>query len=211
MRARAALGCGLVSVALAAIAVAGCSSVLGLDPPTLDPCADTVCPDAAGDVTVEAGVDSSDAGPTPDVLPGGDAADGGDAHAEAACVWDGALPDAGNAGVRCGGGCYPVTICAAGQICCQTTSDAGVTAYACATSESACSGYGIDCVNENDCAGSDVCCHYASSHTVCASSCPTDEYTACIPGSTQDCPTGKACDVRLVNAGVAAPYYGCEM
>jgi hypothetical protein len=29
----------------------------------------------------------------------------------------------------------------------------------------------------------------------------------CIPGSTQDCPTGKACDVSLVDG---APYLGCE-
>jgi len=192
-------------------AVAGCSSVLGLDPPTLDPCTTAgACVDAAGDVTV----DTSDGAASPDVVDAGDARTeaGPDAPPEAApaCVWDGAVPDAGGTGVRCGGGCYPVVLCTgATPVCCQTTSDAGVTAFACASSETACGGYPIDCVNENDCLGTDVCCHYLA-HMICDTACTSGGDIACLPASTDDCPTGKTCDVRVSDEGVAAPYYTCE-
>ena len=175
-------------------AVVGCSSVLGLDAPTLDPCAGGQCVDATADVTPEA---AHDAGPeaAPEAAP--------------ACVWDGAVPGASAAGVRCGGGCAPVVFCAgANPVCCQTTSDAGVSAFACASSETACSGYPIDCVNENDCSGSDVCCHYLA-HTICAGSCTSGGDIACLPGSADDCPTGKSCNVRVLNGDAAAPYYTC--
>ena len=33
---------------------------------------------------------------------------------------------------------------------------------------------------------------------------------ACIPGSAQDCPTGKNCDVRVTDGDAAVPYYVCE-
>jgi hypothetical protein len=195
-------------VLLGLAAVAGCSSVLGLDAPTLDPCiAEGRCVDAALDVTV----DASDAAASPDGLDAGDASDAGpEAQPEAAmaCVWDGAVPDASGTGVRCGGGCTPVVFCASPQVCCQTT-DAGVSAFACVSSETACGGYPIDCVNENDCTGSDVCCHYMA-HTICAASCTSSADTACLPGSTDDCPAGKKCDVRVVDEDAAAPYYTCE-
>jgi hypothetical protein len=103
--------------------------------------------------------------------------------------------------VYCGGGT---------PVCCQTTDDAGVAAFACTSSEGgACSGYAIECVNENDCSGSDVCCHYMA-HMICDTACTSSADIACVPGSTQDCPTGKKCDVGLTDEGVAAPYYACE-
>jgi hypothetical protein len=84
-----------------------------------------------------------------------------------------------------------------------------VSTFACASSETACGGYSIDCVNENDCAGSDVCCHYLA-HTICAGSCTSGDDIACLPGSTDDCPAGKTCSVRVENDDAAAPYYTCE-
>jgi hypothetical protein len=104
-----------------------------------------------------------------------------------------------------------VTFCNPPEVCCQTTDDAGAAVFACAGSASACSGYPITCVNENDCAGSDVCCHYLD-HMICDTACVSNEDIACIPGSAQDCPTGKACTVRLEDgdAGVPVPYYACE-
>jgi hypothetical protein len=171
--------------------VAACSSVLGLDAPTLDPCAAGQCGDGAADAKPEA---APDAGP----------------EAAPACLWDGAVPAATGTGVRCGGGCAPVVFCTgASPVCCQTTDDAGVSAFACAASETACSGYAIDCVNENDCAGSDVCCHDIA-HTICAGSCTSGEGIACLPGSSDDCPTGKTCSVRVENDDAAAPYYTCQ-
>jgi hypothetical protein len=76
-------------------------------------------------------------------------------------------------------------------------------------SESACSGYAIDCVNENDCNGTDVCCHYTS-HTVCAASCTSGADITCLPGSTDDCPAGKKCSVAVTDGDAAAPYYTCQ-
>jgi hypothetical protein len=187
---RPAQALSMVSLTL----VAGCTSVLGLDAPTLDPCVLKACGDAT--------TDAADTGAVPDAH---------DAGAEAApsCVWDGAVPDGSGTGIRCGGGCAPVVYCTgATPVCCQSV-DAGLTTFACTASEGTCAGYSIDCVNENDCAGSDVCCHY-SGHMVCAASCTSSADIACVPGSAQDCPEGKACDVPLVNEGVAVPYYACQ-
>ena len=74
--------------------------------------------------------------------------------------------------------------------------DAGLPAFACAGSPSACAGYPIACVNENDCAGTEVCCHYLT-HMICDTACTVGADIACIPGSADDCPTGKKCDVRV--------------
>ena len=76
-------------------------------------------------------------------------------------------------------------------------------------SETACTGYPIACVNENDCSGSDVCCHYLS-HTICAASCTSGGDIACLPGSADDCPTGKKCSVAVTDGDAAAPYYTCQ-
>ncbi|HEY3818983.1 MAG TPA: hypothetical protein VGL81_17555 [Polyangiaceae bacterium] len=191
-------------------ALTGCSSVLGLDAPTLDPCTTGgACVDAGLDGTVEA----SDAASSPDASASdgpADAASEAGPDAAPACVWDGAVPDASAAGVRCGGGCEPVVFCTGTTpVCCQTTASTGAPAFACASSETTCTGYAIDCVNENDCSGSDVCCHYIA-HTVCAASCTSGGDIACLPGSSEDCPTGKKCSVPVMNGDAAAPYYTCQ-
>jgi hypothetical protein len=200
-----ALGCGVAAL------MAGCSAILGMDAPTLDPCVSqgscsdvTTGPDAPPleaaeamqDVTSE-GVGPSDANPPYD--------------ADAAPVCLDALPDDAAAGVLCGGGCYPVSYCNGGTpICCVSTDDLGVTTYACTASETACAGYSVHCINENDCGGTDVCCHF-SSHMVCDSvaNCPAQDL-GCVPGSSQDCPTGKQCDVTIDVAGKPTPYFTCE-
>lgn len=197
------------ALALGVGALAGCSSVLGLDPPTLDPCTQGGCADAALDGTVG----TEDAPPAADVVDsGGDANDGAPEAPETAppCVWDGAVPTA-TTGVRCGGGCAPVTYCTgATPVCCQTVDDAGAPAFACVTAaDGGCGGYPIACVNENDCSGSDICCHYMA-HTICAGSCTSNADITCVPGSANDCPAGKKCDVKLSNEGVPVPYYSCE-
>jgi hypothetical protein len=186
----------------AAAALAGCTSVLGLDAPTLDPCAGHTCNDATAEAGVLADASADGAVEAPS---DGEGTDGG-ASDSAACAWDGGVAFDGS-GVRCGGGCYATATCAgAAPVCCQTGADAGVLAFACVANEGACSGYPVDCVNENDCSGSEVCCHY-STHTICANSCTSSGATACLPGSADDCPTGWTC--RPADAG-GSPYYTCQ-
>jgi hypothetical protein len=177
-------------VAVLALTLTACSSVLGLDAPTLaqDASTDSNVLDTGADS--DAGVDSG--------------------AVETSCESD-AAPDAIPPGVRCGGGCFGVTYCTSpNPVCCQLTSDAGVTTYACTASESTCSGYPIVCANDDDCAGNDICCHFMTKMTCdTTTACPSNDLV-CRPGMPVDCPTGKACDVPAVNAGVTSPYYLCE-
>jgi len=192
-----ALGCGVV---LLTVVVAGCSSVLGLDPPTLDPCLDGGCIDGSTGLDSSAGEATVD-GPT-------------EADAVSSDVEVDAPRESGpDAGIRCGGGTYPLTYCDPGgatPTCCQTTTDAGTTTYGCVASESACTGYAIDCATYDDCAGSDICCHF-STHMVCDSvaACPNAD-VVCDPSMTDSCPTGWTCKVYFANAGVESPYMGCS-
>jgi hypothetical protein len=182
-----------------------------MDAPTLDPCvAQGSCadaptgPDGTGH---EAAVDAMQDVASQEALP----PDANPQDADAAPVCLDALPDDAAAGVLCGGGCFPVTYCGgATPICCVSTDDLGVTTLACTASETACAGYSIHCVNENDCGGSDVCCRF-SAHMVCdaPANCPNQDL-ACVPGSPQDCPTAKQCDVPLVVGGKTTPYFTCE-
>jgi hypothetical protein len=182
----------LLAAAVGWGATAACTSVLGLDAPTLDPCAQQLCVDATSEASVEASLEAT--------LP---------EAGEAGCVWDGGVGFIDGA-VRCGGGCFAETACSgATPVCCQTQTGSGVATYGCVASEGACTGYAIDCVNENDCSGSDVCCHYTS-HTVCAQSCTSGADIACLPGSVDDCPTGKKCSIPVNDGDAAAPYYTCQ-
>ena len=192
----------LLAAAVAWVGTAACTSVLGLDAPTLDPCAGQPCLDAtseaAADASAEVGVEAS-----PDT-------GGGEATlSEAGCVWDG--------GVRVRRRRRPVRgrLLRRGGL---LRSDAGLLPDAderrhrCLRvrgQRERVRGYAIDCVNENDCSGSDVCCHYTS-HTVCAQSCTSGADIACLPGSTDDCPTGKKCSVPVTDGDAAAPYYTCQ-
>lgn len=169
-------------LALLALALPACTSVLGLDPPML-----AAARDAAIDSIADAGA------------------------MESSCGSDAAAPDATPPGVKCGGGCFGVTYCTApNPVCCQHTSDAGVTSYACTASEGTCDGYPIVCANDDDCPGQDICCHFNSKMTCdSTTACPSDELV-CRPGVPIDCPTGKACDEPATNAGVMSPYHLCH-
>jgi hypothetical protein len=173
-----------------------------MDAPTLDPCAQGGCLDV-----VEVGVETGEGSTTVDATQ--DALDAPADHHDASACLDVEIPDSGN-GIRCGGGCFPVVFCTGSTpVCCQSTDDAGVTTFACTSSETTCDGYPIRCVNENDCGGSDVCCHFQS-HMICDTACTNATELACIPGSPQDCPAGKACDVQVTAGGQPLPYFLCE-
>ena len=91
---------------LAGSALAGCSAVLGMDAPTLDPCASGGCADAGTDAPAEAGLEAG------------------------ACVWDGGV-DFVDGAVRCGGGCSAETACSGSTpVCCQSQTSAGAASYA---------------------------------------------------------------------------------
>ena len=199
------------SLAALAVTLTACSSVLGMDPPTLAPCLDGGCTDAPGrDAAIDSTADALDVGVDSDAGAGSDA--GTDTGVESSCGPTDAAPDAIPSGVRCGGGCFgPATYCTSpNPVCCQTTNDAGVTAYACTASESTCSGYPIVCATDDDCAGSDICCHFTTKMTCdTTTACPSQDLV-CRPWMSIDCPTGKACNVPAVNAGVTSPYYLCQ-
>jgi hypothetical protein len=194
-----------------ALTLPACTSVLGLDPPTLAQCLDGGCADApARDAPIDSTADVLDATGV-DSEAGADSDAAADSRAnETSCAND-AAPDAIPAGVQCGGGCFGVTYCTSPTpVCCQGTNDAGVTTYACTASESTCSGYPIVCANDDDCGGSDICCHFTTKMTCdTTSACPSNDLV-CRPDMPIDCPTGKACNIPAVNAGVTSPYYLCQ-
>jgi hypothetical protein len=186
------------------VTLTACTSVLGMDPPTLATCLDGGCPDA---LAHDAAMDS-----TADVFEAGaDSADSG--AAESSCAASDAAPDAIPPGVQCGGGCFgPATYCTSpNPVCCQTTNDAGVTTYACTASESTCSGYPIVCANDDDCGGTEICCHFTTKMTCdTTTACPSQDLV-CRPWKQQsDCNTGQKCDKPATNAGVTSPYFLCE-
>jgi hypothetical protein len=183
-------------------ALTGCASVLGLDAPSLDPCATTGCPDGPTST-----LDAS-ATPTADAAP--DQATSTDAPLDV-LVPDAAKPDAApGVGVRCGGGSYPTTWCSGGTpTCCESADDAGTVTFACVSSATACGGYPIGCANDNDCSGSNVCCHFNSGMkcegiTACANA-----SLICDPSSPTDCATGWKCVTSVVAGTVTLPYDIC--
>lgn len=171
----------------------GCTSVLGLDAPTLAPCLDGGCSDAQ---MHDAPTDSGDSG-----------AFESSCESESDAATDATPPP----GVKCGGGCFGVTYCTApSPVCCQRTSDAGITTYACTASESTCDGYPIVCANDDDCPGSDICCHFTTKMTCDTTmACPSQDLV-CRPGVSLDCMANQTCDKPAVNAGVTSPYFLCE-
>jgi hypothetical protein len=171
-----------VLAATAFVAPSACSAVLGLDAPTLDPCAGGSCADAAQDAPTdsprEAGTDAGADAPPP-------------------------------AGIRCGGGAFGVKGCD-GQTpsCCQLTDDAGTTSYACRPT-GGCEGYEIKCASNADCAGNDVCCQY-STHIVCTgNACPNGALVCEPDGATDQCPTGWSCKAVATLDGVTSAYFEC--
>jgi hypothetical protein len=191
---------GLAAVCAGA-AIAGCSAVLGMDAPQLDPCEDGGCVDV-GLLPVEA---------APDVPEAGDA--GVDASREAdvpEAAIDAGKDQGAPSGFRCGGGPSGQTYCnIATQVCCLDSDDAGMPTFTC-TAPSACAGYPIGCSNQNDCPGSDVCCHY-SSETRCQnpSSCARANLV-CDPDASDSCPSGSTCTVQVIDNGQLVPYLSCS-
>jgi hypothetical protein len=214
-----------------AVVAAGCSGLLDLAAPQL-------LQDGGG-ATFEASVDvdvgSGDAGPEP---PGDDGYAAPDASLDAPLldvtadvVLDTTVKDAvaeatadvaidqgsggPDAGVLCG---FGTNYCAGNNaFCCETADDAGMPVLACIPSESACTGYYIECANDNDCRNSSICCHYASAmrcETPTGSGvCPgggSGLTQACDPNNSGECPGGQTCTLHLTNGTLASPYWGCE-
>lgn len=194
-------------LALATFAATGaaCSAVLGLDAPTLDPCASGGCADGNAPTTDgnvappknDAGVDGAD--------------DAASDSSDAQPVFDDVVvTDDGN-GVRCGSAAAG-TYCVPPAICCLSNAG-GAPAYTCVAAVSLCAGYPIECATYNDCAGTDVCCAYGS-----AMKCEPENTASCADlfvcdptASPSQCQSGWTCTGTLVrsDAGVTIPYDVC--
>jgi hypothetical protein len=200
-------------VAAAALAALACDALLGLDAPSLAPCAGG-CLDAAADEGT--GVD---AGIPPEAGAGIDAAADvtADSHASSSdAASDGALEAQSDAApplgsIRCGGGAYPTSYCiGATPLCCQGGTGLAAT-FTCVASAAACNGYAIECANYNDCAGTEICCRFMQ-HQVCdvPANCPPGEIV-CQTNMSDSCPTGYKCDVPFVgDAAASSAYLGCS-
>jgi hypothetical protein len=169
------------ATAVLALTLTACTSVLGLDPPTL---------------ALEAGADSADSG----------AAESSCAPIDAA---PDVIPPGVQCGGGCFGLVTYCT--APKPVCCQTTNDAGATTYTCTTSESMCNGYPIACANDDDCPGQDICCHSTMQMwCATTAACPNTDLVCRPWKQSNDCQTGQACDKPAMNAGVTSPYLLCE-
>jgi hypothetical protein len=185
---------GVAAFGLSAlIPLTACSSVLGLDAPSLDPCEHGCADDAS---TFEAGSDAAN----PIDSAGDDAAPPADA-----------TPDRGPVvGVRCGPASNGAACGTSAPTCCQIDDDAGGATYACRAGSSSCEGYPIGCASNADCSGSDVCCHSSTAiKCVKSSSCANDALVCEPNGPTDQCPAGWTCKAVLTNDGVPSPYMAC--
>ena len=174
-RRRAFLGVG---AALLAVPLA-CNSVLGLDAPTLDPCAETACADGgASDAANDADARARDTGPTVGLRCGG--------------------------GMFAATGCTGAT-----ATCCQLTDDAGTTyecrasAAACPGYPIACTS-NADCPGNDVC-----CHSATQIKCVGSTACANDSLVCEPGGMADQCPAGWSCTAQVTNAGVASPYFGC--
>lgn len=182
---------GWFVVASAGGAIA-CNAILGMDAPSLNPCA-TGCPDGSTD---DGATDAAPDGPVVvrDAAP--------DAQSDAA-------PPAGS--IRCGGGAYPTSWCiGATPLCCQGGTTSAPT-FTCVANAAACTGYAIECANYNDCSGTEICCRFML-HQVCdvPANCPNSEIV-CQTDMSDSCPTGYTCNVPFVgDAAAKSAYLGCS-
>jgi hypothetical protein len=182
-----------IAAVIVLFACAACTGVLGLDEPTLDPCADHVCADAS--TGIESGANDASAASDADA---GSATDATPDHVPSLT------------GIRCGGGSFGLSGCE-GQtpVCCQETDDAGTTTYTCVANTASCAGYPISCSNYNDCAGTDVCCHFGSAIKCEPPSCASGSLVCEPDGAADQCPSGWTCKSMVTNAGVVSPYFVC--
>ncbi len=184
----------ILTLVVFATAGAACNAVLGLDEPTLDPCANG-CVDGAAPSSGDAAPIGSDGAAVVDATP----------------PPIDASPDQGPVtGIRCGGGSSPTIGCEAPSPVCCLEVDGGSASYSCQTSAAACGGYPIRCATNNDCSGTEVCCHYASSIECIGEATCTNNALVCDPnGPTDQCPAGWKCSVAFTSGAYTMPYYGC--
>jgi hypothetical protein len=201
------------------VAGAGCSALLDMPAPQLGDGADAALEASSIDVGVpEASPGAPDAGADSSFDAAREAA--ADVALDMAVVdapVDVALDQSSDApppqnGVACGFG----SSCAQSALpdCCATADEAGAPTYACVSSASACSGYLIECANENDCPNNDICCHYNSGmrcETPSGGACPGGATTqACDPANNGECPARQACTLQLTINDMPSPYLGCQ-
>jgi hypothetical protein len=202
-----------------AIGIAGCTSILGMDKPTLSPCfVEDACLDASPASYDARGV-LVDAADEDFALP----------------QEDSSSPDAGLSDGSADDWTPPPVLCAASAVgdaawcsgatpvCCQG-SDGGQPTYSCVATDPAglfancpSNTYPIACDGPGACASGDVCCHFHTGGMKCVppSHCGplTDSIFVCDPDAgpgASGCPSGTSCTDMLTNSGLPTPYHGCQ-
>src|SRR5260370_4378789 len=211
-----------LTVIAATTAIASCSAIFGLDPPTRR-AEDASAPDAAMDATTDDVVvgdehrdaDSSLDGSLDEALDASDEgeAEAGDGSMDAADANDGDS-ESGAVAIRCG---FPDA-----QVFCPgggSGSDAGVccaespTTFTCKP-HTACQGFAIEC-DYDTCPAPRLCCKYMA-HTTCQTAgdkCSTPATTAqvCDPtDASLRCQSGHSCANVFRIRGAPSPYLTCN-
>jgi hypothetical protein len=182
--------------------------VLGLEAPTLDPCANGGCADAAAAVLDASGTSGGDSAAPGDATTAG-TPDGSTLDAALDVVPDRGSPD----GIRCGPIPSEIFCSDPTPTCCLVLDDTGAASYSCQSGAGACAGYPVACATNNDCPGSEVCCFYNS-----GIKCEAETTASCANvlvcqqgGPADQCPEGQTCSINYdIDGGFTLPYNGCH-
>ena len=193
-----------LSIAGLALVLGGCRAVLGIDEPTLDPCAE-----GCVDGSLESGlVDSGGAVDTADGAPITDSAVESAPPSDVVTLVEAASEAAAPTGVQCGPSAQATYCTDALPVCCRKNADASVI-YSCVSGVAACSAngdYDIQCSSASNCGTGQVCCHYGSAMK-CESvkDCLSGGDTVCDPNGISPCAAGSTCSRQLPSL----PYFAC--
>jgi hypothetical protein len=211
------LGCTVAcAIVLVPAAVAGCTSLFGLNEPTLACESGGECPDASVPRSLLPALDGSpggEGGSRTDASLDGDGGDGGDDGNDAG---DGSIDgdasadtEAGPAAVRCGLADASPPYCTIGTVCCAELAADGTLSFSCKASCAAPAGFPINCADSRDCVEPLDCCH-ASDGMFCRSSCSEGATLTCDPVA-RPCSASRKCNVSLSILGKSSTaYLGCN-
>jgi hypothetical protein len=200
------------SAALSLASGPACTTLLGLDPPTLAPPCPDGCHDASG-----SGESTTPIMDATNVLSDGDSSSPNESGSKSAPS-DGAPTEGAtdlsigppSPGTRCGQS-ESSLYCASPQVCCVTVKNSLLT-YSCEDAVG-CSppAYSIECALDEDCHDKQktpVCCYFSS-----GIKCEADGTKGCEPAcdsTDPHCSTSQSCLADTASNGYELPYYSCQ-